>query len=105
MHHSNVGVASIRNNARKLLRFTLWKILSIALLIGSFWPTAVTAQTLTPPPIVQAFDKNGVSWSSGEWQVDGPTVSIGQPNQGGISYHVFFPSDETQSISYSATSN
>jgi len=61
--------------------------LSVGLVVG---PTY--AQTINPnasPALPTIVDQNGINLQSGEFQINGPTVSVGQNGQGGMSYSPF----------------
>ncbi len=88
------------SGARVLLRWL--SLLAVLVLAG--WSGAASAQSLpTPPPIIQPYDKHGVNLSSGDWLIEGPSVSIGPLDQGGINFQMFYPSNEFPYVSYSAT--
>jgi len=47
---------------------------------------AAHADLYDPPPLPSIVDENGINLQSGEFQVQGPSVSVGQPGQGGLTY-------------------
>ncbi|WP_426050897.1 RHS repeat domain-containing protein [Brevundimonas sp. SL161] len=57
-----------------------------AMLVVS-WTSAASAQSaLVPPSPVEAVDQFGVELSSGSVQVSSPTISVGDPANGGLSF-------------------
>lgn len=48
------------------------------------------AQPYPPPPIVSAVDERGVDLISGQIKFQTPSISVGQPGQGGLTYFGFY---------------
>lgn len=65
------------------------RLAALSLVFGAAWALALSAQAQTniqPPPGLQSVDQFGVELSAGSLSVSSPTISIGDPANGGLSY-------------------
>ncbi|MBV5262143.1 RHS repeat protein, partial [Synechococcus moorigangaii CMS01] len=71
--------------------WTAWRRLALlSALSVVLGPAAFAQPTDSTPPIFSAIDERGVDLLSGQIKFSTPSISIGQPGQGGLSYYGFY---------------
>lgn len=79
-------------DCRRLFSATLGVVLCWALLVLSAPLAFADSPTLPPPPNARPIDRNGVNVANGYYLHYGPSISIGSPGQGGLSYNPYWAS-------------
>jgi hypothetical protein len=70
----------------------------IALLV---WSPVLAQSNVGPPPTYRAEDRFGVDLKSGALQVASPTISVGDPNNGGLSFSAVWDGGAARAWRYS----
>jgi len=69
------------------------RIASRTFLLATVSATGIAhAQSITPPPVRSNVDENGVDVTTGAFNAATPTISIGQPGNGGLAYGRYYDS-------------
>jgi len=85
-------MSNLIRNEFQAKKVNLQNALLSLLLLLSLWavtPAQAYDGSLAPPPGPQVIDRNFKNLSTGGWDWYGPSISIGQQGQGGLSYQSY----------------